>query len=190
MHSMTSPDLLFPYVVPSSWVEHVGSESLISIPVSDDVQVVFVFDGKGTVRNARPADIEALELDTEQVFSVAATNLLKAWDREEFNIGCATLIDGTQIGCARGNWMAPAAGLILGNFHAALSEQFGCTEFAAVAVNQECLFAFPTDERTLSSKSLRIAIDDEFRGHRKPISRQWLLLDGQWPRQFLGRQLF
>ncbi|OWT71479.1 hypothetical protein CEY04_23990 [Achromobacter sp. HZ28] len=53
--------------------------------------------------------------------------------------------------------------------------------FAAIAVNQDCLFAFPTDERTLASKSLRIAIDDEFRGHRKPVSQTWLRLGGGWP---------
>ena len=117
-------------------------------------------------------------------------NLMKAWEAEEFSIGSATLLDGIQIGCARGNWMAPAAGLLLGNFHVALSQQFDRKEFIAVAVNQECLFAFPADEATLASESLRIAIDDEFRGHRKPISRQWLLLDGQWPSQYPGKQLF
>jgi hypothetical protein len=187
---MTSPDAVFPYVVPSSWVGHAGAESLVSWQVSNDVHIVLVFDGAGTVRNVRPQDLETLQLDEGQAFERAAFNLTKAWEAEDFSLGSATLLDGVQIGCARGNWMAPAGGLILGNFHAALSQQFGGTEFVAVAVNQECLFAFPADERTLASKSLRLAIDDEFRGHRKPISRQWLLLDGQWPRQYPGDQLF
>lgn len=187
---MSSHDLLFPYVVPSSWIGYTGTDSLVSWQVSDDVHVVLVFDGAGTVRNVRPQDLEALELDEGEAFEAAALNITRAWEREEFNIGSATLLDGIQIGCARGNWMAPAAGLILCNFHAALSQQFGCNEFVAVAVNQECLFAFPAEERTLASQSLRLAINDEFTGHRKPISRQWLLLDGQWPRQYPGEQLF
>lgn len=187
---MNTPDSLFPYVVPGSWVQHTGTDSLITWEVSEDVHVVLVFDGKGTVRNVRPDDLYSLDMDEGKAFETAAMNLMKAWEAEEFSIGSATLLDGIQIGCARGNWMAPAAGLVLGSFHAALSQQFGRNEFVAVAVNQECLFAFPADEATLASESLRIAIDDEFRGHRKPISRQWLLLDGQWPSQYPGKQLF
>lgn len=183
-------DLVYPYVVPDSWVTYTGGDSLLSWRVSSDVHVVLVFDGQGTVRNVRPQDLEALGVDEDAAFQAAAYNLAKAWEAEQFSLGSATLLDGIQIGCARGNWMAPAAGLVLGNFHAALSQQFGGSEFVAVAVNQECLFAFPADERTLASKSLRIAIDDEFNGHRKPISRQWLLLNGQWPEQYPGMQLF
>ncbi|WP_269532850.1 hypothetical protein [Chitinimonas sp. BJYL2] len=187
---MKSLDLLFPYVVPSSWVENIGVNSLISWRISDDVHVTLVFDANGAVMNARPADLDALNVSEEEAFDIATQNLTKAWEREEFDIGSATLLDGVQIGYARGNWMAPAAGLILGGFYGALNHQFGCTDFAAVAPNQECLFAFPTDELTLASKSLRLAIDDEFEGHPKPISRQWLLLNGQWPRQFPSTQLF
>lgn len=105
-------------------------------------------------------------------------------------VGSATLPDGTRVGCARGSWMAPAAALVLGNFHAALAAEFGTTALVAVAVNQECLFAFPPDAATLASASLRIEIDNAYNGHRKPISRQWLLLDGTWPQQYDGEQLF
>lgn len=119
---MNTPDFLFPYVVPSSWVGHVGTESLASWQISDDVHVVLVFDGKGIVKNARPEDLEAIGLDEENAFNTAAFNLAKAWEREEFSIGSATLLDGIQIGSARGSWLAPAAGLLLGGFHAALSQ--------------------------------------------------------------------
>lgn len=181
---------IFPYVVPGSWVNHAGFDSLISWEISSDVFVVLVFDGKGTVRNVRPEDLSELKLDEGEAFQVAAHNLAKAWHAGEIDLGSATLLDGTQVGCARGSWMAPAAALILGDFHAALSAQFGTTDFVAVAVNQECLFAFPADKTTLASESLRIALDDEFNGHRKPISRQWLHLTGEWPRQYNGEQLF
>jgi hypothetical protein len=187
---MNTRELLYPYVVPSSWTDYAGKDSLLSWEISDDVHVVLVFDGQGTVRNVRPQDLESLQLDEAAAFDAAALNLARAWEREEFSLGSATLLDGIQIGCARGNWMAPAGGLLLGNFHAALSQQFGCTSFVAVAVNQECLFAFPTDERTLASDSLRLAIDDEFKGHRKSVSRQWLLIDGQWPQKYPGKQIF
>jgi hypothetical protein len=183
-------DSIFPYVVPASWVNYAGSDALVSWAISSDVFVILVFDGKGTVRNVRPEDLVALQLDEGEAFQVAAHNLAQAWQAGEINLGSATLLDGTEVGCARGSWMAPAAALILGDFHAALSAQFGTTDLVAVAVNQECLFAFPTDEATLASKSLRIALDDEFNGHRKPISRQWLHLTGQWPQQYEGEQLF
>ncbi len=183
-------DLIYPYVVPGSWVAHAGADSLITWPVSSDVHVVLMFDGDGTVRNVRPQDLEELGLDEGAAFDRAATNLAAAWQAEQFSIGWGTLLDGVEIGGTRGNWMAPAAGLVLGNLHAALQERFGVTEFVAVAVNQECLYAFPADEKTLASQSLRTLINDGFTGHRKPISRQWLLLDGQWPRQYPGEQLF
>lgn len=184
------PESIFPYVVPASWVGHIGLESLISWQISTDVFVVLVFDGKGTVRNVRPEDLALLELDEGEAFQVAAGNLAQAWHDGEINLGEATLLDGTVVGCARGSWMAPAAALILGDFHAALAGRFGTSDFIAVAVNQECLFAFPADEETLASKSLRIALDDEFNGHRKPVSRQWLWLNGEWPQQYEGEQLF
>ena len=187
---MTTPDLLYPYVVPASWTAHVGPENVLAWATGSDVHVVLVFDGQGSVRNVRPQDLEALQLDKAQAFDAANQNLARAWQREAFSFGFAELKDGTVIAGARGNWMAPAAALVLGDFHTALSQRFGNTPIAAVAVNQECLFAFPTDERTLASQSLRLAIDDEFTGHPKPISRQWLLLDGKWPRAYPGEQLF
>jgi hypothetical protein len=178
---------IFPYVVPASWVGHAGSDSLISWGVSSDVFIVLVFDGNGTVRNVRPEDLLEMRLDEGEAFQIAAHNLAKAWHAGKIDIGIATLLDGTKIGCARRSWMAPAAAMILGDFHSTLAEQFGGTDFVAVAVNQECLFAFSIDETILRSESLRLAIDDEFNGHRKPISRQ---LNGEWPQQYSGQQLF
>ncbi|RRR99900.1 hypothetical protein EIP75_23620 [Aquabacterium soli] len=172
---------IYPYVVPKSWVDHTTPDSLISWQVGRDVFIILVFDGQGSVRNVRPEDLGALGLDEGSAFEQAAQNLARAWQEQQFEFGAATLIDGTVIGCSRGNWMAPAGGLLLGNFHESLAAQFGQTELAAIAVNQDCLFAFPTDPKTLQSESLRIAINDEFSGHRKPISKTWLLLNGQWP---------
>jgi hypothetical protein len=180
---------LFPYVVPASWVRHTGADAVISWDISSDVLVILVFDMDGTVRNVRPDDLAALALSDGEAFDIAARNLAMAWNAGRIDLGSATLADGTLVGCARGSWMAPAAGLLLGDFHAALAEQFGTPALVAVAVNQECLFAFPADARTLASASLRMALDDGFTKHHKPISRQWLWMDGQWPRQYSGAQL-
>ena len=187
---MNAANLLYPYVVPASWVEFASTEALVSWQMSEDVHLVLVFDGQGTVQSASPRVLSDLGLDPDEAFDVAAYNLGQAWQRLEFDLGLATLGDGTRIGCARGNWMAPAAGLLFGNFHAELADAFDCAEFAAVAINQSCLFAFPIDPVTLASPSLRLVIDDEFLGHPKPISRQWLLLDGHWPRPYPKRQPF
>lgn len=176
-----SLDLIYPYVVPKTWVEHAGEDALVTWPFSDDVRAVIVVDGKGTVRNLRPEDLEVLGETDESIFDIATRNLFRSFEQREFQLGLPTLLDGIQIGCARGNWMAPSGGLMLGTLYEAMKAQFCAEEFAAVVVNQECLFAFPTDERTMASKSLRAAIEDEFRGHRKPVSRAWLKLDGSWP---------
>lgn len=175
---------LYPYIVPRSWVEYANPQQLIAFPFSDEVYMVLVVDGRGTVRNVRPEDLDTVRTSPEEAFEIAAGNLGKAWQGGQFEFGIAELLDGIKIGGARGNWMAPAGALILGNFYQMLAEHFRQDQFAAVAVNQECLFAFPTDERTLVSKSLRQAVEDEFLGHRKPISRSWLLLDGNWPSQY------
>lgn len=174
---------VYPYVVPHTWIEYADSQHLISLPFSDEIHMVLVVDGHGSVRNVRPEDLDAIQTSPDEAFEIAAGNLGKAWQSGQFDFGIAELLDGVQIGGSRGNWMAPAGALILGNFYQVLAEHFRQDQFAAVAINQECLFAFPTDEKTLSSNSLRQAIEDEFTGHRKPISRSWLLLDGSWPCQ-------
>lgn len=183
-------DRLYPYVVPRSWVEYTGENALITWPFSEDVRVVLVVDSGSMVRNVRPEDLEKVSASPDEAMDLAAQNLGRAWQAGQFEFGCATLKDGTRIGAARGNWMAPAGGLMLGNFFEALRDDLGAEQFAAVALNQECLFAFPTDEKTLSSASLRMALDDEFKGHRKPISRSWLLLNGGWPQAYPGDRLF
>ena len=184
------PESIYPYLVSATWVDSAPVGSILSWQVSDEIYLALVFDENGQVRNVRPADLDAHGLDESQAFDLAVRNLVAAGIAGQFSLGCATLLDGTEVGCARGNWMAPAAGLLFGNFHAALKEKFGVGAFAAVAVNQGCLFAFPTDDKTLASASLRQAIDDEFTGHPNPVSRSWLLLDGQWPRAFPGKQAF
>lgn len=175
---------MYPYVVPASWIEHVTPDAVISSPFSDDVHMVLVVDCQGAVRNVRPEELESIGCSAEDAFTIAAENLGAAWRAGQFNFGIATLLDGVEIGGARGNWMAPAGALILGNFYNTLVEHFGTTEFAAVALNQETLFAFPTDPATLASASLRQALEDEFRNHHKPISRSWLLLNGDWPSRY------
>jgi hypothetical protein len=174
---------IFPYVVPRTWVEYAGRQAIVEFPFSDEVRLILVVDGQGTVRNVRPSDLEAIGTSIEDAFDIAANNLGAAWQAQQFSFGIAELVDGTLIGGARGNWMAPAGALVLGNFYQMLRDQFDQDEFAAVAVNQETLFAFPADDKTIASASLRQAIDDEFTQHRKPISRSWLLLDGNWPRE-------
>lgn len=181
---------VYPYVVPRTWIEYADPDHLISVPFSEEVHMALVVDGYGSVRNVRPEDLQAVRVSPDEAFEVAAANLAKAWQRGQFEFGIAELLDGVKIGGSRGNWMAPAGALILGGFYQALADHFREDEFAAVAVNQHCLFAFPTDERTLGSDSLRQAIEDEFTRHRKPISRSWLLLDGNWPSQYPAETAF
>lgn len=172
---------LFPYIVPRSWVDAVGADKLIMWPMTDDVCMVLVVEGQAAVRNVRFQDLLDAALSPEEAFEVAADNLGRAWQDGAFQFGIAELRDGTLVGMARGNWMAPAGALLLGNFYQENCLRLGHTEFAAVAVNQQCLFAFPTDEKTLASAALRAALDDESAGTPKPISRSWLKLDGGWP---------
>lgn len=186
----TTLSRIYPYVVPRSWVDYTTREALVWSKCTEDVYVVLVIDGNGTVRNVRPEDLRRIGVSEDEAYDLAARNLAEAWKAEKFSFGMATLRDETKIGTSTGNWMAPAGALAIGSFHAGLRERFGRDEFVAVAVNQQMLFAFPNDAKTLGSKSLRLAIDDEFRTSSKPISRSWMLLDGGWPREYPGQQLF
>lgn len=181
---------VFPYVVSREWIDATDPQHLVSEPFSDDVHMVLVVDNFGSVRNVRPEDLEAVNLPFEGAFEKAASNLARAWNAKHFEFGIAQLVDGTSIGGARGNWMAPAGGLVLGNLYQSMVEHFGQTEFAAVAVNQGFLVAFPADEATLASPSLRQLLDDGTREGTKPISRSWLLLDGNWPTDWPYEQPF
>lgn len=181
--------LIYPYVVPKSWVSHVGADALVSWQFTEDVHVVLVIDRFGNVQNVRPEDLQQVHESVESAFEIAAQNLSRALKDGEFEIGGATLRDGIEIAYSRGNWMAPAGGLMLSALYQGMQKQFGGDEFAAIAVNQQCLFAFPLDERTLKSESLRLAVDDELRAE-KPISPDWLFLDGRWPRPYPYSQTF
>ena len=180
---------MFPYVVPKSWVEYAGESSLVSWAFSEQVRMVLVSEAVASVRNIRPEDLNSAGISVDEAFSIAAENLAKAWQAGAFEFGVAELQDGVAVGMVRGNWMAPAGGLLLGNFHAALVEHFNVQEFAAVPANQETLIAFPPHEISLHSRSLASLVKEAFREHPKPISAAWLLLDGAWPRPFEGTEL-
>ncbi|WP_398491874.1 hypothetical protein [Variovorax sp.] len=185
VRSFTRDDLnlVYPYIVPKSWVDYAGKDALVTWEFSEDVRMVLVVDRLGTVQNVRPQDLEKVHETSDSLFEIATENLSKSFQQQEFEIGGATLLDGREVGYSRGSWMAPAGGLMLSALYQGLQQQFKQDEFAAIAVNQQFLLAFPLDEDTLNSDSLRLAVDDEWRAP-KPISQSWLLLDGQWPREY------
>lgn len=185
VRSFTRDDLnlIYPYIVPKSWVDYAGKDALLTWEFSEDVRMVLVVDRFGSVQNVRPQDLEEVNETPDSLFEIAVQNLSSSFQQEEFEVGGATLLDGREIGYARGNWMAPAGGLMLSVLYQGLQKQFKQDEFAAIAVNQQFLLAFPLDDGTLNSDSLRRAVDDEWRA-TKPISQSWLLLDGQWPREY------
>jgi hypothetical protein len=180
----SSLDAMYPCVVSKSWVLRAGEASLVGFQFSDEVRVVLVVDSEDTLRPVDPADLDALEISAEAALSIATDNLGEAWQRGAFEFTAETLKDGTRIAMSQGNWMAPAGGLLLLDFFEALQNDFSTDRFAAVALNQECLFAFPIEERALNSTALLVAMEEQINGHRQPISRSLLLLDGSWPRAF------
>lgn len=181
---------IYPYVVSRTWIDHVGADHVVSVPFTDEVHMVLVVDDHGSVHNVQPEDLHAVRTSPEEALEIASHNLGRAWQAGEFSIGTAELLDDRLVGGVRGSWMAPAGGLVLRNLYDTLVDTFDHDEFVAVAVNQQFLVAFPTDEATLASASLRQMIDDEFTGDVKPISRSWLLLDGDWPRAYPGPAAF
>ena len=180
----SSLEALYPCVVSKAWVQRYGEDSVVGFQFSDEVRAILVVDSDDSLRPVSPADLEAIEASPEQAFALATDNLAAAWQRGDFEFVAETLKDGTRIGMAQGNWMAPAGGLLLLDFFEALKHDFDRERFVAVALNQECLFAFPTDERTLRSTALLVAMEEQINRHRQPISRSLLLLEGGWPRAF------
>jgi hypothetical protein len=175
-------ELLYPCVVPKSWVKR--TDASLYWQFSKDVYLIVVMDGDDALSNVRPEDLDILGISQQQCLSIATDNLASAWERGEFEFISTELQDRTRIGVAQGNWMAAAGGLLLVDFFEGMKTEFGAKRFAAVALNQECLFAFPTDERTLGSTALLVAMEQQINSHRQPISRSLLLLDGRWPRAF------
>ena len=166
---------IFPYVVGQSWVEYAGEDALVTWQFSDDVCLVLVVDDVGTVRNVRPEDLAGVNVSPEEAFGLAAENLAKAYQAQAFEFGVAELIDGLPIGMVKGSWMAPAGGLLLRNFYEVMAQQFQEQAFVAVAVNQQCLIAFPDMPQYRESSSLKKLIEDFSGGVPKPISRKWLV---------------
>lgn len=181
---------VYPYVVSRPWVDAHDPEGDVSEPFSDDVFVTLVLDGPGGLRRLQSQDLHEAGLTFEATFAQAASNLSRAWSARHFEFGIARLGDGTLIGGCRGNWMAPAGGLVLGNLYQSMVEHFQVPEFAAVAVNRTFLLAFPTDEKTLSSLALRQLVEEGASGAILPISRSWLRLDGDWPSAYHGEPAF
>ncbi|VVD92418.1 hypothetical protein [Pandoraea anhela] len=181
---------LYPYVVQRAWVDTHDPDGAVSEPFSDDVFVTLVLDSPTGLRRLQGDDLHAAGLTFEAAFAQAASNLSRAWTARHFEFGIARLDDGTMIGGSRGNWMAPAGALVLGNLYQSLTEHFQVTEFVAIAVNRTFLVAFPTDPKTLSSLALRQLIEGASTGAILPISRSWLRLDGDWPSAYRGTPAF
>lgn len=181
---------VYPYVVQRTWVDTHDPEGDISEPFSNDVFVTLVLDGPAGLCRLQPRDLQEAGLTFEAAFAQAASNLSRAWSARHFEFGIARLDDGTFIGGCRGNWMAPAGGLVLGNLYQSMVEHFDMPEFAAVAVNRTFLLAFPTDTKTLSSLALRQLVEEGATGAILPISRSWLRLDGDWPSAYRGEPAF
>ncbi len=181
---------LYPYVVERGWVDTHDPQGEVSEPFSDDVFVTLVLDGPAGLRRLRAQDLLEAGLTFEAVFAQAASNLSRAWSARHFEFGITRLDDGTLIGGCRGNWMAPAGGLVLGNLYQSMVEHFEVPEFAAIAVNRTLLIAFPTDTKTLSSLALRQLVEEAASGAILPISRTWLRLDGDWPSAYRGVPAF
>jgi hypothetical protein len=181
---------LYPYVVERAWVETHDPAGDVSEPFSDDVFVTLVLEGPRGLRRLQGADLDAAGLTFETAFAHAASNLSRAWTARHFEFGIARLDDGTMIGGSRGNWLAPAGALVLGNLYRSMVEHFGVKVFAAVAVNRTFLVAFPTDARTLSSPALRQLVEAGSGGAILSISRTWLRLDGDWPSAYRGTPAF
>ncbi|VVD98568.1 hypothetical protein PIN31009_02007 [Pandoraea iniqua] len=181
---------LYPYVVPGDWVDACDPNGDVSEPFSDDVFLTLVLDGPQGLRRLQGSDLAAAGMTFEDAFAHAASNLSRAWNSRHFEFGIACLDDGTHFGGSRGNWMAPAGALVLGNLYQSMVAHFGVREFAAVAVNRTFLVAFPTDEKTLSSLALRQLVEESSNGSIHPISRTWLRLDGGWPSAYRGVPVF
>lgn len=181
---------VYPYVVQRTWVDTNDPAGDVSEPFSDDVFVTLVLDGPTGLRRLQSQDLHDAGLTFEAAFAQAASNLSRAWSARHFEFGIARLDDGTLIGGCRGNWMAPAGGLVLGNLYQSMVEHFDVAEFAAVAVNRTFLLAFPTDTKTLSSLALRQLVEEGSNGAILPISRSWLRLDGDWPSAYRGEPAF
>ncbi|AJP57093.1 hypothetical protein UC34_08925 [Pandoraea vervacti] len=181
---------VYPYVVTRDWVEAHDPDGDVSEPFSDDVFVTLVLDSPTGLRRLQGADLRAAGLTFEAIFAQAASNLSRAWTARHFEFGIARLDDGTMIGGARGNWMAPAGALVLGNLYQSMVEHFEATTFAAIAVNRTFVVAFPTDTKTVSSLALRQLIEGASSGAILPISRTWLQLDGDWPSAYRGIPAF
>ncbi|ODP33997.1 hypothetical protein [Pandoraea sp. ISTKB] len=181
---------VYPYVVQRAWVDTHDAQGDVSEPFSDDVFVTLVLDSPTGLRRLQGSDLQAAGMTFEAAFAQAASNLSRAWTARHFEFGIARLDDGTMIGGSRGNWMAPAGALVLGNLYQSMAEHFGATEFAAIAVNRTFLVAFPTDTKTVSSLALRQLIEGASTGAILPISRSWLRLDGDWPSAYRGTPAF
>ncbi|AIU29133.2 hypothetical protein LV28_23425 [Pandoraea pnomenusa] len=181
---------VYPYVVTRAWVDEHDPAGDVSEPFSNDVFVVLVLDGPRGLRRLQARDLHAAGLTFEEAFSQAASNLSRAWTARHFEFGIARLDDGTMIGGCRGNWMAPAGGLVLGNLYQSMVDHFEVREFAAVALNRTFLLVFPTDPKTLGSLALRQLAEEASSGAILPISRTWLRLDGDWPSAYRGTPAF
>jgi hypothetical protein len=184
-----SLDKLYPWVVPGSYIDLSDSDMLLNRPFSEDVHLALAFDGNGIVRNAGRDELAAFGLDEDAAFMKACENLAWSLKAEEVAVGVIELDDGIEIGVARNSWKAPAAALVIGEIYNHLSTELDAKELVGIAVNQQTFLAFSPDEWTLASPSLRKFVDEEFNA-RKPISRSWLLFDGNWPRAWPGLTAF
>lgn len=190
MFGEPSRNTLVLWVVPSGYVLWTEQEMWVPEPISDEVTMVLAFDNGTIIRNASQRELEALGLNEREAFELAVTNTFKSYWSGEVEWGLKQLSDGTQFGMSAGSNRAPATALLGRNFFEYLQDHFGADSFVAVVPNQETLIAFPADDATLASRELRDLVMRLMNHHPKPVSRSWLLMDGNWPRAYPGRSDF
>lgn len=183
-------NMLVHWVVPSGYVHWTDPEMWVAKPISDDVTMVLAFDNGSIIRNASLREVEALGLSETEAFELALDNTFKSWINGEVGLSLIELPDGTQLGISTGSKRAPAIALLGSTFFELLQDHFGTDHFIAVVPNQDTLIAFPADNATLASRDLRGLVMRMTTGHAKPVSRSWLLMDGNWPRAYPGRSDF
>ena len=181
------PDVakIFPYVVPSSYLDEPGTPSNSVIwPLGHGLVVALVFDLGGLVRNVQPEDLVSLGLTTEQAKQRAIENLAQI--AESGVIGQQRFTGPNQKPSVLfgGHWAA-ATCILLPGLREMGKKNIGNEPLCVCIPHRDALLMFAKGDQAYREAMVKLIKQNES-GARKPLTFEFFELTASGIKEFKG----
>jgi hypothetical protein len=178
-------DKLFPYVVPSSYLQHQapGPEGL-TYPLGHGLHVTLVQDLAGAVTNIREEELRQARLTPEQAHTQALENLGKVVRSGAISMSRYNGPRGLPFVIFFDHWLSATVAL-LPDLYQMAAANLGAASICACLPHRDTLLLFPAADQAFRTEMLAVIKENESDG-AKPLSFGLFLLENGRLTEFAG----